>query len=508
MVISVYSSNKINRAKFDKLRVKAKRGVIRNFTAKRLSSRTRYDFRFVFRRYILIVVDMLLVLAALFLYLKFFHPSALESYHKFSENILWVLCILVLWFFYSYIFNLYKLSNVDRVYLTIRNTVLTAFFTAVTYLFIPFVTPTLPLSRLPVFVLISGMVMLVLLWRLFYGIFFSHPVLHKTAIVVGAGYTGQEIVRTLLHDRRIHHKTGYKIYGYIDDDPEKQGKRYESLKVLGRGSDLLRYARRLHIDELIIAFSEQEKPGPSLYASLIACENLGMLLTQASDLYEEHRGKVMVRMDHGEYFLNNPYSIIRTDNVYQVLNRIINIFCGILAGILFILVLPFLFFGNLAGSRGPVFYSQERVGKNGRKFRILKFRTMIVDAERHTGPQFASPSDTRITPIGKFLRRTRLDELPQFWNILRGDMNLIGPRPEREVFMEELSHVIPFFKLRNAVKPGLTGWAQINHPYASDADDSLIKLQYDLYYIKHRSFFLDLSIVLKTIAVMLKFKGT
>lgn len=133
---------------------------------------------------------------------------------------------------------------------------------------------------------------------------------------------------------------------------------------------------------------------------------------------------------------------------------------------------------------------------------------MIPDAEVSSGPQFASLNDPRITPVGRWLRKTRLDELPQFWNILKGEMNLIGPRPERKVFVEALSDTIPFFKLRNTVKPGLTGWAQVNHKYASDSEDSLIKLQYDLYYIKHRSFTLDLWIVLRTIGVVIKFKGT
>ncbi|HET8962469.1 MAG TPA: sugar transferase, partial [Chitinophagales bacterium] len=193
---------------------------------------------------------------------------------------------------------------------------------------------------------------------------------------------------------------------------------------------------------------------------------------------------------------------------YTVTNRIINVLCGFIAGVIFIPVAFIIYILNLLASRGPLFYSQERVGKNGSVFTIYKFRTMIPDAEINSGPQFASLNDPRITKIGRWLRKTRLDEMPQFWNILKGDMNLIGPRPERKIFVDALSQTIPFFKLRNAVKPGLTGWAQVNHKYASDSEDSLIKLQYDLYYIKHRSFTLDLWIVLRTIGVVIKFKGT
>ena len=132
---------------------------------------------------------------------------------------------------------------------------------------------------------------------------------------------------------------------------------------------------------------------------------------------------------------------------------------------------------------------------------------MIVDAEKEGGPQFASKNDSRITLAGRFLRKTRMDELPQFINILKGDINLIGPRPEREVFIKELSTEIPFFRIRNLVKPGLTGWAQVNHEYTTDTEEALLKLQYDLYYIRHRSFFLDLQIMFKTLPVIFKLKG-
>jgi exopolysaccharide biosynthesis polyprenyl glycosylphosphotransferase len=473
-----------------------------------MAARKTYDLRFLFRRYILIVVDILLILMALFVYLRFFHSSALSDYHNFIDNLTWIILIVLLWFFYSYLFNLYKLKNVDRIFLTIRNTVFTALLTGITYLFIPFLSPTLPENRFPAFVLIAAMVILVLIWRMCYAAFFRHPILNKTAIVVGAGYTGREIVRTLLHIPSIYHRTAYRIFGYIDDDPAKQGKVYDQVKVLGNSNLLVTYANRLHVNELILAIPETENVSGLLYTEILRCEQSGMNVLQATELYEDLTGKVMVKDKGGMFYLTNPYSIVHSDNFYQLINRIMNILCGVLAAILIIVILPVVWIGNLMFSRGPLFYTQERVGKNGRLFHIIKFRTMIVDAEKLTGPQFASKGDERITRVGKFLRRTRLDEFPQFINILKGEMNLIGPRPERQYFVEELSKKIPFFPLRNSVKPGLTGWAQVKHTYAAGVDDSLIKLQYDLYYIKHRSLLLDLQIILKTIAVILKFKGT
>lgn len=156
------------------------------------------------------------------------------------------------------------------------------------------------------------------------------------------------------------------------------------------------------------------------------------------------------------------------------------------------------------GNRGPLFYKQERVGKNRKSFQIYKFRTMVKNAEVD-GAQFATKNDSRITAFGKFLRKSRLDEFPQFYNILKGEMSIIGPRPERPVFVKQLSEKIPFYETRHVVKPGLTGWAQVKTKYGESELDSLRKLQYDLYYIKHRSLFLDLRIIVKTLSTIIFF---
>ncbi|MGB1411379.1 MAG: sugar transferase, partial [Flavobacteriaceae bacterium] len=155
---------------------------------------------------------------------------------------------------------------------------------------------------------------------------------------------------------------------------------------------------------------------------------------------------------------------------------------------------------------GPLFYVQKRVGRNNESFTIYKFRTMAVDAEKK-GPQYTTKDDTRVSTFGRFLRRMRIDEFPQLFNVIKGDMNLIGPRPERPEFVESLSEKIPFYDVRHVIKPGLTGWAQVNHNYGTSHDDALIKLQYDLYYIKNRSLFLDMSIYIKTLTTILFLRG-
>jgi lipopolysaccharide/colanic/teichoic acid biosynthesis glycosyltransferase len=170
------------------------------------------------------------------------------------------------------------------------------------------------------------------------------------------------------------------------------------------------------------------------------------------------------------------------------------------------LLSPIVFIGNIICNRGPLFYTQERVGKNGIPFKIFKLRSMVVDAEK-TGAQFAQKGDIRVTKFGRFLRNTRLDEIPQFLNVIKGEMSIIGPRPERTVFVNELSKKIPFYEVRHLVKPGVTGWAQVNADYGSTDADALRKLQFDLYYIKHRSFFLDISIIVKTLSTIIFYRG-
>jgi len=423
------------------------------------------------------------------------------------DNALWALVIVVLWYFYASVFDLYKLSLVDKQGDILKNTIITATLTGITYLFIPFFSPTLPLSRLPAFLLIITMVISLLGWRLLYAALFKHPILPVRAIVVGAGYTGRELVKTLLHDEQIYHRTAYQIFGFIDDDTHKLQKEYDGVKVLSGSDKLVRYVNRLHLDEVILAIPEHEILFPEMQMALIRLEEQGTRVRFAYDIYEQLTGRVMVKFKNGQYFLANPYSINQKKSFYRVANRMLNIVWGVLACLPFVLLIPLVWAINLFSSRGPLFYSQERVGQNGKGFRILKFRTMIVDAEKDGTARFASAGDDRITPAGRFLRKARLDELPQFVNILKGDMNLIGPRPERQVFVDELSHTIPFFRLRNLVKPGLTGWAQVRHHYTTATEDSLVKLQYDLFYIRHRSLMLDLRIMFSTLPVIFKMKG-
>jgi lipopolysaccharide/colanic/teichoic acid biosynthesis glycosyltransferase len=195
------------------------------------------------------------------------------------------------------------------------------------------------------------------------------------------------------------------------------------------------------------------------------------------------------------------------DRFYQLIKRLTDGVFSLLGLGALIVVTPCVALGNALTAPGPLFYKQPRVGKGGRVFMVHKFRSMIPDAEAKTGAVWALPNDNRITPVGRILRKTRLDELPQVLNVLRGEMSLIGPRPERPEFVDALAAQLPFYRARHAVKPGITGWAQVQYRYGNSSNDAKVKLEYDLYYVKHVSALLDLRIILQTIQVMLLFKG-
>ena len=216
--------------------------------------------------------------------------------------------------------------------------------------------------------------------------------------------------------------------------------------------------------------------------------------------------RVPVQFVGKDFYRYFPFSRNNQNKLYLFFNRFFDVVVSIIGLVIGFAILPLILLGNLIGNRGSLFYTQKRVGKNGNTFKIIKYRSMVQNAESN-GAVWAEKGDKRITLFGKFLRNTRLDEIPQFINILKGEMSLIGPRPERPHFVKELSQMLPFYETRHMVKPGLTGWAQVKTKYAASIDDSLIKLQYDLYYIKHRGFLLDMNILLKTLSTVIFFRG-
>lgn len=369
------------------------------------------------------------------------------------------------------------------------------------YFLIYFFSPPRSLPR--VVVLFYGLSSLVLigLWRWCYILVLSHPSFQRKAVIVGAGWAGRTIARVLqenFHD-------GYELLGYIDDDPAKKDQIIEGLPVIGTGRDLISLAKKARVSEIILAITHQMHG--DLFQAIMDCREMDVEVISMPLLYEQVLDRIPVEHLSQDWFLALMMSSKAIWNPYRLIKRGIDIVLALIGLVVLILLLPFISLAIYLDCPGPVFYRQERLGKGGRAFRLIKFRSMVPGAEREGFPQWAVECDPRITRVGKILRLTRLDELPQLINVLRGEMSFIGPRPERPEFIAQLQEQIPFYRARLAIRPGLTGWAQVKYRYGSSVEDALIKLEYDLYYIKHQSFYLDLLIFLKTIGVVFTFKG-
>jgi exopolysaccharide biosynthesis polyprenyl glycosylphosphotransferase len=317
--------------------------------------------------------------------------------------------------------------------------------------------------------------------------------------IVGAGVTGKILAEAF---QQYPH---YQAVGFIDDDPLLQGTICQNIPILGDRHHLVQDVDRYQIDEIVLAIS---RPIDRDLLQLLAnFHERGIGIIPMPVLYEKLTGKVAVEHIGSQWYSALPLTKNPFDTFNRIGKRCMDLICGLAIGVVFAVVFPFVAIAIKLDSPGTIFYQQERVGQYGAKFTVYKFRSMVINAERNGNAQWAVKGDARITKVGSFIRKTRLDELPQVLNVLRGEMSMVGPRPERYQFIKQLQQQIPFYRTRLAVKPGLTGWAQINYGYGSTIEDALIKLQYDLYYLKHWSPWLDLKILLRTFAVVLKMEG-
>lgn len=319
-------------------------------------------------------------------------------------------------------------------------------------------------------------------------------------IIVGAGLDGRVIGKVLAA------KNPSQIIGYLDDQPNLKevivpnGKGTYSFKVLGRTDRLIDIIKSFQPTGIVNAITHN--PSDHFLAEIIRCYELEIPVYLMHDLYAKLTQKIPVQHVKHQWIV--PELEKPKNNLYTLFSEFLMNYLVSLIGILFVLLPlgPLIAALVKLDSKGPLFYLQKRVGKNERVFSVIKFRTMCQNAENGQ-PVWAKEQDERITRVGKILRKFRLDEITQFINVLKGDMSLIGPRPERPEFVSTLAKEIPFYNYRHLVKPGITGWAQVNYQYGNSVDDALEKLQYDLYWIKNRSFWLDLKIIFKSIKVVL-----
>jgi sugar transferase (PEP-CTERM system associated) len=332
-------------------------------------------------------------------------------------------------------------------------------------------------------------------WRFLARWLLDHPRLANRVLILGVEQDAVTIAREMLTRR----EAGYDVIGFIGDDPAQIGQSLINPCVVGVMSDLEAVVSRYRPDRIVIAMPDRRGRLPLGLLLKLKVRD-GVMLDEADSFYEKLTGKIRGERPRLGQLVFADTS--RWARLYKRARRLMDV---ALASVIGLLTSPLMLLTALViklDSRGPIFYLQERAGLHNTTFRIIKFRSMRVDAEAN-GPVWADEGDSRVTRVGRWIRKLRIDELPQLFNIVRGEMSLIGPRPERPVFIKQLESRIPYYSERHLVKPGLTGWAQVRYPYCASFEDALEKHQYDLYYIKNQSPMLDALILLETARTVL-----
>jgi exopolysaccharide biosynthesis polyprenyl glycosylphosphotransferase len=461
------------------------------------------------RRLVLAVADLLILNGALLavLALRLDYRLSLDTI---ARAPVYFVVLTVVWAVWASFFDCYDLPRTADASRSAWSTAGAALLTGLAYLAIPFYTPHFPASRLSSYLFVGLLTVSVPAWRVLYASVFVQPTFQRRLLVVGAGMSGSELARTLASMPQYGNPyagSGYRIVGFVDDDPARAGTEVEGVPVLGNRHDLRRLVQEHEIDKVVLAITHTPTIRPTLFQALLECREQGVRLEPMASLYERLTGRVPVEHAGRNLHVVLPLPDAPLMRAFTAGKRCLDLVAGVVGLLMLGLIAPGVALANAVWSRGPLFFWQRRVGRGGRQFHLVKFRTMVPDAEAGCGPVWAQENDERATAVGRFLRRTRLDELPQVWNVLKGEMSLVGPRPERPEFVAGLMRQVPFYQARHAVRPGITGWAQVRYRYGASVEDALVKLQYDLYYIKHQSPYLELSILFKTAAVMLGLRG-
>jgi exopolysaccharide biosynthesis polyprenyl glycosylphosphotransferase len=340
-----------------------------------------------------------------------------------------------------------------------------------------------------------------LLWRSLYIRFYTSAGQLRHFLVVGAGKAGHSLAEVYLDQN----PPPFNLVGFVDDDPQKLGEKIFIFPVISQSFELLDLIEKHRITDLAVAVSGVLQG--TTFQTILDAQEQGVEVTRMPTLYEEMTGRVPIHHLESDWIIRSFTDQARASGMYFLVKRFLDILGGLAGLLIFFISLPFTAIAILIDSGMPIFYSQPRLGQGGRVFKIYKYRTMHQDSEADGDIRPTEENDPRVTRTGRFLRVTHLDELPQFWNVLRGDMSLVGPRAERPELVQSLQRKVPFYRARLLAKPGLTGWAQINYGYVATVRDTEVKIEYDLYYIKHRSLAMDFNIILRTISTVLSRSG-
>ena len=436
--------------------------------------------------------DILIIYLALFLMLYFSYGMTwaehwLQHFYPFT-------IIFIFWIIVFFITGLYELgsarNNLDFITSLMKALAVNTALAIAFFYFIPYFGIA-PKTHLFIDLIIFAL--LFIIWRQIYNYFIKSPALLNSILILGQNPEIKELANYIKNNPQL----GYKIKKIADP---------EETKIL---SDLIKIIVKEKIQ--IIITSTYPYKDTNLVRNLYHCLPLKIIVTDLAAFYEKITGKVPVSSIEEIWFLENL--MCGKKSLFETIKRAYDIILAAIGSIITLIFFPFVALAIKLDSPGPIFYRQKRVGQDNQIYDLIKFRSMFAlapdgSAEKN-GAQWSQKEDKRVTRVGKLLRKTRLDEIPQFWNVLKGDMSFVGPRPERPefAFSNDLLSKIPFYQIRHTVKPGLSGWAQIKYPYGSSVEDTLQKLQYDLYYIKNRSFVFDIGIVLKTIKIIVSAGG-
>lgn len=435
------------------------------------------------------------VLLAIFIRFLFNYEEILNHEHLLSKILFFaLLCQATIFYNDLYSSNLRERNRLLFIKL-LQSMGIASVLLAISY----FVLPMLIIGRGVFIISITLLLPVLLIWRIYYQ---EIPFLRKddeNILIIGTGDLSIEIGKKIIE----RGGSGYNVVGYIDENRDKVGQRLFNPSIIGSFDDIIPVVQNKKIDKIIIAMAEMRGKFP--VDPLLRLRLDGIEVEEGISFYEKISGKIHVsHLKPGWLIFSEGFQRRRI----AIGKRLIDL---ILSAVGLVLAAPVMLITAILiklDSPGPVLFKQKRVGEGEKVFVLLKFRSMRANAESQTGPIWASEDDQRVTRVGRFIRKVRIDELPQMINVLKGDMSFVGPRPERPYFIDMLKHEIPFYSLRHSVKPGITGWAQVRYEYGASVEDAMEKLQYDIYYIKNMSLLFDLSIILDTTKTILSGKGS
>ena len=465
-------------------------------------------------RSLLMGLDLIAVNSALLAFLSL-RAGVGWGWRIMADHPQWFAVMSVLWLLLAHAFDAYELRVTDRLLTSIQAVIRAGVVTTLIYLFIPHITPSLPMTA-PAAIGFPALVIITLVANRALGAFIMpRSACRRRVLIIGTGQTGRTVAHALCTNG-----SGYEVAGFCSEFAESQGvaitldgqeraaERAQrppiSLPLLARPRELTAAAARYGITTVVV--TAPQGMNSELLGSLTECAERGIEVTSASALYEQLTGRVPLEQVDNRWYVDLPIRHAGNSGLWNLTKRTVDLALASVGLLCLGLILPFIALAICLDSPGPIFYTQERVGKNGRIFRIFKFRSMVLNSEDGRAV-WARQDDARVTRVGRILRATYLDELPQFLNVLRGDMSAVGPRPEQPEIIEDLTAAVPIYRLRHTIKPGMAGWALVKHGYARTSHDALVRLQCDLYYLKHQSLWLDIVIIVKAMVRALAFKG-